>query len=290
MLSQRSINAGIKELDIFDHFRIDQNLPKHKNQDTSKNVYINTVINGQFDIGVTGNGSISINADLQSKQRLRNLYSRLYNLLNFKRYSNKQSVATISVQDFFNSLSSSYCTLTPTSEVAKYYENAIIKAMNMGQAALVEKLKDIMSVVRGECYLIEIGLTKYVTEKQIINFYESVKESKNLKLSWICNFTRNIPVEIYKAKMLADSKNIFDNYVVLHYDPDNTGQSLTKQELEKKKDPILFGVIQNSRKLYYIGDWKDEYCDLSLEDMFNTLGEDTPDITYETVKTFIDKK
>ena len=39
----------------------------------------------------------------------------------------------------------------------------------------------------------------------------------------------------------------------------------TREEREKAKrrDPILFGIFKESRKLYYIGDWVDDYCDLT---------------------------
>lgn len=35
---------------------------------------------------------------------------------------------------------------------------------------------------------------------------------------------------------------------------------------------IIFGVIASSKKLYYITDWIDEYCDLTLEQFVDTLG------------------
>ena len=65
-------------------------------------------------------------------------------------------------------------------------------------------------------------------------------------------------------------------------------QPITFKRINSKKDPILFGVLENSKKLYYIGDWKDDYCTLTLEDMFNELGEKTLTINNKNVKTFID--
>jgi hypothetical protein len=134
-----------------------------------------------------------------------------------------------------------------------------------------------------------MGLKKYVTEKQVIDFYEKVGQDKNLKLTWIKNFGRIIPEEVYKIKKDVDERKIFDNYVILHYDPANNGEKLTKKEVEKKKDPILFGVIKNSRKLYFIADWKDEYCDLTLEEMFKVLKGKVLQINNKSVKSYIDK-
>ena len=117
----------------------------------------------------------------------------------------------------------------------------------------------------------------------------SKKYHKNLKLTWIKNFGRIIPEEIYLAKKSVDERNIFDNYCILHYDSANNGEQLTEKEIEKKKDPILFGVIKNSRKLYYIADCKDDYCELTLDEMFYKLGDKVLKINNKSVKTFIDK-
>ena len=67
---------------------------------------------------------------------------------------------------------------------------------------------------------------------------------------------------------------VFDNYVVMHYDPQGKHKEETRKEEAKRKDPILFGLIAGSRKLYYIADWVDEYCNLTLEKFVETLGTD----------------
>jgi len=47
-----------------------------------------------------------------------------------------------------------------------------------------------------------------------------------------------------------------------------------KQIRERRKDPILFGVINGRRQLYYVGDWTDEFCDLTLDQIVDTLGRE----------------
>ena len=42
----------------------------------------------------------------------------------------------------------------------------------------------------------------------------------------------------------------------------------------KAKGPILFGVIAGSNKLYFIGDWIDEYCDLRFDDVVKQCTDD----------------
>ena len=62
---------------------------------------------------------------------------------------------------------------------------------------------------------------------------------------------------------------VFDNYCILHYDPENNAISPTVAG--KMADPILFGMIQGSTNLYYIADWIDEYCDLTLDRFIEEL-------------------
>ena len=87
-----------------------------------------------------------------------------------------------------------------------------------------------------------------------------------------------IPDNIIDKKYEIDKLKIFDNYVILHYDKDNDQTSLTKEEIEKLKDPILFGVIRGSKKLYYIDDWEDEYCDLTLDRLVKMMDIDEKDM------------
>lgn len=77
--------------------------------------------------------------------------------------------------------------------------------------------------------------------------------------------------------MLADKLHVFDNYCILHYDPEKKSYQMTVEEREreriKKNDPILFGILRGSRDLYYIADWIDETCDLTLDKFIKTLDE-----------------
>jgi hypothetical protein len=299
MISDRAKRIGLKELAIFDYFEIDQNLPKHKKEQSNQEgvVWGGTVTNEAW-VAVPTNGNIN------EVRRLPN-GTLIYGYTRKERFINwlgkkllpkstpfeeaKKSQKLISIVDFFTKLSKSYEELTPIAEIADHYEKALVQAKTMGQTALLQKLVDLLDTVKGEAHLIVMGLKKYVTEKQVVEFYEQVGEDKNLKLTWIKNFNRIIPEEVYGVKRDIDERKIFDNYVILHYDPENNGEKLTKEEIEKKKDPILFGVIKNSKKLYYVADWKDEYCDLTLEEMFKILGEKVLKINNKSVKTFIDK-
>ena len=81
------------------------------------------------------------------------------------------------------------------------------------------------------------------------------------------------------AKM--NELEVFDNYVVLYYDPDGKVYKETAYEEAKRRDPIIFGVIAGSKKLYYVADWIDEYCDLTLDAFVDALGIEKDDLHFD---------
>lgn len=83
---------------------------------------------------------------------------------------------------------------------------------------------------------------------------------------------REIPDEI--VEVVAAVKDKFDQLYVVF--TDYTGKVERQVEKERReKDPILFGTFQNPSnrtvidRFYYLGDWEDEYCDLTLDKMVN---------------------
>lgn len=144
----------------------------------------------------------------------------------------------------------------------------LAKAQKSGQEALKEKIFEEMIVDKYESILYASGFTKVITEKQLLKIGEKIKNIKkrNLELTYIKNYVKQIPDNIVDLKLKSDLLEVFDNYVILHYG-DKISESPTAKEQRKineiKRDPILFGIIKGSRKLYYIGDWIDKDDDLT---------------------------
>lgn len=153
--------------------------------------------------------------------------------------------------------------------VANYLQ-AIHNANAVGQTALVEKLLSEMIANKYEALLAAKGMYYAISEKRVIDFAR--KTERGVSITYLKNFIRPIPQEAIDKVMEANEYEVFDNYVVMHYDPNNEHKAETKKEEAKRKDPIIFGVIAGSRKLYYITDWIDEHCDLTLEKFVETLG------------------
>jgi hypothetical protein len=159
--------------------------------------------------------------------------------------------------------------------VDKYFKQ-IEQAEKLGQIALVEKLKDDIEIVKSETLAVICGVTEYLTQSQIDKLLK--KSVKNIEITPIKNFIRPIPAKLVTIKEKLDKEKVFNEYVILHYDPKKENIELTKKEKIKKKDPILFGIIKGSRNFYFIGDWIDEYCNLTLKEAVNIIEDKTKKI------------
>ena len=191
-----------------------------------------------------------------------------------------------SVDEFFNDVKDSIKTLEVNPGSVEFYTNAIETAKDNGQIAFLEILRDKKDGILAEAKLLDIGEIKYVTEEDVVKFYKKANlGSKMLKLTWMKNYARMIPDDVIAEKKKYDTTELFDNYVILHFDKHDNSTQMTKAEVEKAKDPILFGVLKGTRNLYFIGDWIDEYCDLTLDKFLSTLEmEEARKLSEESMK------
>ena len=162
------------------------------------------------------------------------------------------------------------------------YLTAIHNAKIIGQDALVEKLSREMLANKYESFLAAEGYYYVVTEQQVVDFVK--KSERGISLDYMKNFIRPIPDKVVEKIAEADKLEVFDNYVIMHYDPKGKARQDTAKEEAKKRDPIVFGVIAGSTKLYYITDWIDEYCDLTLEKFVDTLKIEKDDLVIDEIE------
>jgi len=301
------LNRNGNKLAIFEDFVVDTNLPKYTKGTpvelqgsipvTSGSVFISTgsatTINtwGTIQVAPSNDGWVGMDSGSgsYSESKPKGFIGGLLAKFAKKKEEKRKTMTIIS---FFSSLAQSLNDLKTLQDIAIHYETAISNAAKAGQTALVDTLKSRLESAKSEVQLVINNLNKYLTEDQIVDFYKQAKKDKNLKLTWIKHFIKPIPSRILDAKADLDKQLVFDNYVVLHYDPNNDATDYTADEKEeikrREKDPILFGVIKNSRRLYYIGDWIDDYCDLTLDVVIETLGEKVNEVNNDKVKTYLD--
>lgn len=164
-------------------------------------------------------------------------------------------------------------------EYYKKAEKAIEGFALAGQKVACEKTKWLMKVVEKEMKLIELGYKKSVLRDDVMAFCEK-HDSRVIMMCDIADYERVMPEEAYE--IIAKTKDIFDQFIVIY--TDHTREAARK--VEKVRDPILFGIFIEPRlkvdvkedgrdvyasvmsdRLYFLLDWEDDYCDLTLSRM-----------------------
>lgn len=297
---------------------IDTSLPKYRNLRASMDDIDNanserkTVITGQELLGMeVSEMNIALSNNMKKVVAKMNDNSRMWVIpsegqflpgkepwyhkafVGIKNYTEKlmSSIAPneIDVAEFFNDVK-----ITTEESKGKYvsrvkdYLIAIYNANRSGQVAYKEILFNNIIINKYESLLYASDLYKCITEEQLVEFAN--KTNRGLKLTYIKNYVRPIPTDVISYKEKVDELEVFDNYVVLHYDPDEKFAKKTEkekqEEIERAKDPILFGLIANSNKLYFVKDWIDESVgdDLTFDKIVEALGEEKLSDSYLTEK------
>ena len=245
------------------------------------------VIGGYGSFGNTQSGTLILNSNpamdtvvsnyntqlqmAMEKSAKNNIFDKIKSLFKKKELEVKEDEKYMDALQFFSLVkaSSKESVATYRDRVSDYLKS-IHNAVTVGQTALVEDLLRGLVTNKYESVLFAEGLYYVVNEQQMVSFVNQCE--KGIKLEYVKNFTRPMPQDIVDKIAKINQLEIFDNYVVLYYDPDGKIYKETAKEEAKRKDPIIFGVIAGSEKLYYVADWIDEYCDLTLEAFIDAIG------------------
>lgn len=269
------------ELEIFETFRIDLTLPKYskKIKSSTEESFGDDSIqqkNGfTWSRGVANSIVLSANDDriLVERSHVKSIFEPLLSKI-YSFFKPENKTLPITVEEFFRSAKNSAEELVIVESRAAGYEAALKKTKEAGQTALFEKLSKCIDAVRAETQMVAAGITKYITEETLVRLVTKNYKMDGLRLDWIANFTRFIPDDVLKTKRTSDERELFDNYVILHYDPLGRHVDETEEQKAARKDPVLFGVLEGRRRLYFIGDWKDEFCDLTFDQIAETMGKE----------------
>ena len=190
---------------------------------------------------------------------------------------NKEEVYSIDVVSFFEHMKTiGKGSVDTYKDRVEKYLSALRTATITGQVSLKEKLAREMFVNKYEAELYANGLYYVIDEDKVVEFAK--KTEKGVSLIYLKNFARPLPDKVVKVLTEVDSLEVFDNYAVMCYDPEGKKKVETEEERVKRKDPILFGLISGSNKLYYITDWVDDYCNLTLQQFVDTLKIEKKDL------------
>lgn len=157
-------------------------------------------------------------------------------------------------------------------ELQEIYDNCLelLNKYNItGQTSAMRRLIFHLDNIEKEKQLVDMGIDTFVYKSDIEDFVHNVKD-RVVKVIELKNYEREIPDEI--VHVIERTKDIFDNIYVVY--TDYTGETERQVEQERRaKDPILFGSFQNRKqgiiveRFYFLGDWVDDYCDLTLDKM-----------------------
>lgn len=192
---------------------------------------------------------------------------------------NKSMKEEIEPKKYFDNLKTKKQNITDK-DLQDFYDGClqlVDKYEITGQKKVIQKLKFLVDCVEKEREIVKLGVNSFVYREDIENYIDNV-EDKVIKIIELENYPREIPDEI--VEVIAKTKDLFDQMYVVFTD---YTQELTKQ-INKERDPILFGsfqkkgdspntIIMNDR-FYYLGDWIDEYCDLTMDKFLREAGKE----------------
>ena len=189
----------------------------------------------------------------------------------------------ITAKEYFDELKDKKKTITDK-ELSNIYDNCMTlmkKYITTGQVTGAKKIMFHLDTIEKEKKIVSMGVDTFLYRDDIEYYIENVA-AEAVKIIELERYPREIPDEI--VKVIAATKDIFDQMYVVF--TDYTG-NVTKQAVEerddihKERDPILFGTFQNKEaesivdRFYFLGDWEDEYCDLTLDKMISQIREKT---------------
>ncbi|HRZ18464.1 MAG TPA: hypothetical protein P5136_00165 [Methanofastidiosum sp.] len=173
-------------------------------------------------------------------------------------------------------------------------QQLVVQAKDLGQKSLYEELARKIAITIKEQEINVCGI-EYTVHSEAINKYRHKVKGPTIGFCKLENYTRPVPANVKKRIDKCKELKLFDQYWVLYLEykdkldvdgkkkAETTEKKTTKEKI-KEKDPILFGVQEYlPDKYYFIIDWIDEYCDLTLDKFVQTIKKDDPEYDLDKI-------
>lgn len=158
------------------------------------------------------------------------------------------------------------------------------------QTTMAKELSHQVNLALRELNAARRGFDIFIYRKDIESYIDKV-EGKAIKLIELERYTREIPDDVIDKITLANE--IFDRLYICFTDyTDKHAKKVAKERREK--DPILFGAFLDKEdektenkvyvedRLFFIADWTEDNCELTLEEMVRDVkNKSEKDITYK---------
>jgi hypothetical protein len=164
-------------------------------------------------------------------------------------------------------------------------EKMVDEFNEVGQVAMAEQCVLQFMKISRESAMWACGIKYWITKEHAEKFRYSLKKGQDLKITNLENFGRVMPKAAIVKLKKCHQKKLFDKYVIFHLDArgKSTAVETVKQKVERERDPILFGIINECPDQYYfIHDWVDELDDLRFGDIIKALSLDKNNISLKT--------
>lgn len=182
-----------------------------------------------------------------------------------------EEIKGLTPQEYFEQVKERKHSVTDE-ELLKVYDNCLEllnKYKITGQKKGMRKLLFHLDCIEKEREIVKMGINTFIYRDDIEEYVDTVAKD-TVKIIELENYEREIPDEI--VEIIGRVKDKFDQLYIVF--TDYTGKVERQVQKERRaKDPILFGTFQNQTsrtvidRFYYLGDWEDEYCDLTLDKM-----------------------
>lgn len=197
--------------------------------------------------------------------------------------NNAHNINNLPPANFFALIKDKTQDVTPQmlNDLRKFLSVTIQGFIDNGQVQSAARLTFHLKCIDKEMKVIDAGLTKFVLRDDLDDFLLRVS-NQVVKIIELENYERKIPDS--ESKEIQRVKDLFDQVYIVY--TDYTGRE--DRKIEKKKrayDPIAFGTFKSednviwNHRFYFICDWEDEYCDLTLDNYVSQMisaGYDTP--------------
>lgn len=198
----------------------------------------------------------------------------------------KKEIKELEPTEYFDGLKGKIQNITDE-ELVEFYHGCLSlveKYKITGQKRVIQKLRFLVDCVEKEREAIKLGINSFVYREDIEEYIDNISKDV-VKIIELENYPREIPDRI--VDVISKTKDIFDQFYVVF--TDYTGEVEKQVQKERRdKDPILFGSFQKnagtngfnrqeivmSDRFYFLGDWVDEYCDLTMDKFLKEAGKD----------------
>lgn len=277
-------------LNVFLNFFYEESLPKWKDsQDKNELAKMSTAVFEQSLPSMRSHTSSDVRYKNQMSQSLKNIKTNGKSIWAtiLSIFKKKKTSAEVVFEDAKKEMR--VANTTKELEDAKTASEKLLFILEKsGQISQAEKVRDYINILSGEIVLMNHGFGKYLLEEDVIDFM--LKAERGVMIDFLRSYSQILPLDVAEKKIACDNLKVFDNYCVMFYDDSIAAFRLIKDEsIERKaRDPILFGMIEGSNKLYYITDWVFKDDDLTMEKVETTIGRKARTIeTAEIIDTNI---